>query len=129
MSASGEDVRDVHIVGVAQAPVTREDSPRGRHLAAEVVQRALADAGVDRDRVDALYVGNMTSGLLTGQQQLGGLIADYAGLAGIDAVTVEAACASGAAAARVAYQTVAGGVNDIVVVCGLERKTHVDRDT
>ena len=122
-------MRDVHIVGVSQAPVTREPAIRGRYLAASVVHEALADAGVDKDRVDALYVGNMTSGLLAGQQQLGGLIADYAELGGIDAVTIEAACASGAAAARMAYLTIAGGMHDVVIVCGLERMTHVDRDT
>jgi acetyl-CoA C-acetyltransferase len=67
--------------------------------------------------------------LLANQQQLGGLVADYAGLRGIEALTVEAACASGGAAARVGYLAVAGGAHDIVVVCGLERMTHVDRDT
>ncbi|HEX6995368.1 MAG TPA: beta-ketoacyl synthase N-terminal-like domain-containing protein [Gammaproteobacteria bacterium] len=122
-------MRDVYIIGVSQAPITREAAVRGRYLAASVVREALADAGVEKDQVDALYVGNMTSGLLAGQQQLGGLIADYAELAGIDAVTVEAACASGAAAARMAYLTIAGGMHDVVVVCGLERMTHVDRDT
>lgn len=122
-------MKDVYIVGVSQAPITREAGGRGRYLAAKVLGEALADAGIDKERVDALYVGNMTSGLLSGQQQLGGLIADYAGLAGVDAVTMEAACASGAAAARMAYQTIAGGINDVVVVCGLERMTHVDRDT
>lgn len=122
-------MREVHIVGVSQAPITRDSTVRGRHLAASVVRDAIADAGIEKDRIDALYVGNMTSGLLAGQQQLGGLIADYAELAGIDAVTVEAACASGAAAARMAYLTIAGGMHDVVVVCGLERMTHVDRDT
>jgi len=122
-------VRDVYIVGVSQTPITRDTAVRGRYLAASVVREALADAGVEKDRIDALYVGNMTSGLLAGQQQLGGLIADYAELGGIDAVTVEAACASGAAATRMAYLTIAGGMHDIVVVCGLERLTHVDRET
>lgn len=122
-------MRDVYIVGVSQAPVTRDTSIRGRYVAASVVREALADAGIDKERVDALYVGNMTSGLLAGQQQLGGLIADYADLGGVDAVTIEAACASGAAAARMAYMTIAGGVNDVVAVCGVERMTHVDRDT
>jgi acetyl-CoA C-acetyltransferase len=102
---------------------------RGRHMAASVVEAALEHAGIERFDVDALYVGNMTSGILADQQQLGGLIADYADLRGVDAVTVEAACASGAAALRMAYMTIAGGMNDVVVVCGLERMTHVDRDT
>ena len=70
----------------------------------------------------------MLSGILAQQQQLGGLIADYAGLAGIEAVTIEAACASGGAAVRVAYQAVAGGIHDAVAVCGVERMTHVERD-
>jgi acetyl-CoA C-acetyltransferase len=122
-------VREVYIIGVSQAPITRDPAVCGRDLAAAAVREALVDAGIEKERVDALYVGNMTSGLLAAQQQLGGLIADYAELTGIDAVTIEAACASGAAAARMGYLTIAGGMNDIVVVCGLERMTHVDRDT
>ena len=122
-------MRDVYIVGVAQTPVTKGTNVRGRYLGAGVVRAALADAGVDGDRVDALYVGNMMSGILAQQQQLGGLLADYADLDGVEAVTIEAACASGGAAARLAYLTVAGGVHDVAVVCGVERMTHVDRET
>lgn len=122
-------MRDVHIIGVQQAPITRDRALRGRYLAAAVVRDALERAGIEKDRANALYVGNMTSGLLGRQQQLGGLIADYAELGGIEAATVEAACASGAAAARMAYLTIAGGLHDVVIVCGLERMTHVDRET
>jgi len=122
-------VRDVFIVGVGQTPVSKETEPGGRHRAAAAVKAALADAGVEPERVDALYIGNMMSGLLAKQQQLGGLIADYAGLPGIEALTVEAACASGGAAARVGYLAVAGGAHDVVVICGIEQMTHVDRDT
>ena len=43
-------------------------------------------------------------------------------------MTIEAACASGGAAVRVAYQAVAGGIHDAVAVCGVERMTHVERD-
>jgi acetyl-CoA C-acetyltransferase len=71
----------------------------------------------------------MTGGILEQQLQLGSLIADYADLAGIDAVNVEAACASGAAAARMAYMTIAGGMHDVVIVCGFERMMHVEKDT
>ncbi len=121
-------LRDVFIAGVGQAPVTKDPEIRGRYLGAGAVKAALADADIDPQRVGALYVGNMLSGVLARQQQLGGLIADYTGLAGIEAVTVEAACASGGAAVRVAYQAVAGGIHDVVAVCGVERMTHVERD-
>jgi acetyl-CoA C-acetyltransferase len=122
-------VRDVYIVGVGQTPVSKETDGLGSIRGTAAVHAALADAEVDPGRVGALYVGNMMSGLLANQQQLGGLVADYAGLHGIEALTVEAACASGGAAARVGYLAVAGGAHDIVVVCGLERMSHVDRDT
>ncbi|HEY3519263.1 MAG TPA: thiolase domain-containing protein, partial [Gammaproteobacteria bacterium] len=101
---------------------------RGRYLGAAAGKEALADAGVEPKAVDALYVGNMLSGILAQQAQLGGLIADYTGLAGIEAVTVEAACASGGAAVRIGYQAIAGGIHDVVAICGVERMTHVDRD-
>ena len=121
-------LRDVFIAGVGQTPITKDPQTRGRYLGAAAVKAALADAGIEPERIGALYVGNMLSGILAQQQQLGGLIADYTGLAGIEAVTIEAACASGGAAVRVAYQAVAGGIHDAVAVCGVERMTHVERD-
>src|SRR5512139_429108 len=120
-------LRDVFIAGVGQTAVNKDPQSRGRYLAAAAVKEALADAGIDTKSVGALYVGNMLSGILAQQQQLGGLLADYTGLAGIEAVTVEAACASGGAAVRMAYQAVAGGIHDAVAVCGVERMTHVER--
>jgi acetyl-CoA C-acetyltransferase len=122
-------VRDVYIAGVGQTPVNKDHAVRGRYLGARAVRAALADADIAPAEVGALFVGNMLSGILANQQQLGGLIADYSGLAGIEAVTIEAACASGGAAARMAYLAVAGGAHDVVVVCGVERMTHVERDT
>jgi acetyl-CoA C-acetyltransferase len=120
-------VRDVYIVGVGQTPVTRDATAPGRELAADAIGQALAAARTEHDAVDALFVGNMTGAVLDRQQQMGSLIADYAGLSGIEAVNVEAACASGAAAARMAFLTLAGGMHDLAVVCGIERMTHQDR--
>jgi acetyl-CoA C-acetyltransferase len=122
-------VRDVFLVGASQTPVNRDSEQRGRHLAATALRGAIEHAGVEDDRIGALYVGNMTAGILGSQQQMGGLVADYAGLSGIEAMTVEAACASGAAAARMGYLMVAGGIHDVVAVCGVERMTHADRAT
>jgi acetyl-CoA C-acetyltransferase len=98
-------------------------------MAAEAIASALLDATAGQDDVGALFVGNMTAGMLGQQQQLGGLIADYAGISGIEAISIEAACASGAAAARMGYLTVAAGVHDVALICGVERMTHADRAT
>jgi acetyl-CoA C-acetyltransferase len=126
--APEQSLRDVFIAGVGQTPITKDPQVRVHELGAAAVKAAFADAGIAPERIGALYVGNMLSGILAEQQQLGGLIADYTGLAGIEAVTIEAACASGGAAVRMAYQVVAGGMHDAVAVCGVERMTHVERD-
>ena len=81
----------------------------------------LKDAGIER--ADALYVGNMLSGELAGQEHVATLIADFVGLRGVEAAKVEAACASGAAAFRVGCMAVASGMADIVVVAGVEKMT------
>jgi len=70
-------------------------------------------------------VGNMLSGELSGQEHLGALVADFAGLRGTEAVKIEAACGSGAAALRVGYIAVAGGLADIVAVVGVEKMTDL----
>lgn len=114
-------MRDVAIIGVGQTEVGEHWDTGLRHLALEAIEAALADAGVPQ--VDALYVGNMLSGRLSKQEHLGALLADFAGLRGVEALKVEAACASGAAALRMGYVAVAGGLADIVVAVGVEKMT------
>ena len=122
-------VKDVYIIGVGQTPVTRDGATPGRELASTAIGDAIRSAGIGHDAVDALFVGNMTGVILDQQSQMGALIADYADLRGIEAVNIDAACASGAAAARMGYLSLAGGMHDIAVICGIERMTHRDRDT
>jgi acetyl-CoA C-acetyltransferase len=114
-------MRDVSIIGIGQTDVAEHWDRSLRHLAGDAVLAAMRDAGIET--ADALYVGNMLSGLLTGQEHLGALIADFVGLRGIEAIKVEAACGSGAAALRMGYAAVAGGLQDVVIVCGVEKMT------
>jgi acetyl-CoA C-acetyltransferase len=116
-------MREVSIIGIGQTKVGEHWERSLRHLAADAVLAAMEDAGVEPAAVDALYVGNMLSGLLSGQEHLGALIADFVGLRGIEAVKVEAACGSGAAALRLGYAAVAGGLHEFVVVGGVEKMT------
>jgi acetyl-CoA C-acetyltransferase len=116
-------MRDVAIIGVGQVEVGEHWDTSLRHMALGAVQAAMTDAGVAQ--ADALYVGNMLSGELAGQEHLGALVADFAGLRGIEAVKIEAACSSGAAALRMGYVAVAGGLADIVIVVGVEKMTDM----
>jgi acetyl-CoA C-acetyltransferase len=114
-------VRDVSIIGIGQTPVGEHWEKSLRHLAYNALAAAMRDAGLER--VDALYVGNMLSGEISGQAHLGALIADFAGLRGIEAIKVEAACASASAAFRQAYIGVASGLQNLVVAVGVEKMT------
>lgn len=116
-------MRDVAIIGAGQVKIDEHWDVSLRHLAFKAVKAALADAGVAQ--ADALYVGNMLSGELAGQEHLGALVADFAGLRGIEAIKIEAACGSGAAALRVGYIAVAGGLADVVIVAGVEKMTDM----
>lgn len=114
-------MRDVSIIGIGLTPVGEHWDQSLRHLAYNAVASALRDANIER--ADALYVGNMLSGEISGQAHLGALIADFAGLRGIEAIKVEAACASAAAAFRQAYIGVASGLQDVVIALGVEKMT------
>jgi acetyl-CoA C-acetyltransferase len=114
-------MRDVVIIGIGQTPVGEHWDKSLRHLAHDAIMAALLDA--DLGAADALYVGNMLSGELAGQEHLGALIADFVGLRGIEAMKIEAACGSGAAAVRVGVMAVASGLHDVVLACGVEKMT------
>ena len=114
-------MRDVCIIGIGQTPVGEHWDRSLRHLGYDAVAAAMQDAGVET--ADALYVGNMMSGEISQQSHLGALIADFAGLRGIEAVKIEAACGSGAASVRMGFLAVASGVHDIVICAGVEKMT------
>lgn len=116
-------MRQVSIVGIGQVPVDEHWDLSLRDLGVQAVLAAMRDAGVEMP--DALYLGTMASGELSGQEHAAALIADHAGLRGVEAIRMEAACASGAAALRAGYLAVASGLLEVVVVCGVEKMTDM----
>jgi acetyl-CoA C-acetyltransferase len=114
--------RPVSIIGIGQMPVERASARSLRELGADAIRQALADAGVER--VDALFAGNMLADELQGQKHLAALLADEAGLRGVEALHVRAATASGAAALRMAYLVVASGEADLAVAVGAEKMSE-----
>src|SRR5439155_1631308 len=112
-------MRNVYIAGLGLTPVGEHWHSSLRELALQAIKAAQQDApGL---KPEALFVGNMLSGELSRQEHLGALIADYAGMRGIEAVTVEAAGASGAAALRQAVLAVSSGLVNIALVVGVEK--------
>ena len=100
-------MRKVAILGIGQTVIGEHWDKSLRDIGGEASFAALQDAGLDK--VDALFVGNMLSPLIDSQNQLGAYLADWIGLWGQEAVKVEAACGSGAAAFRAGLMAVAAG--------------------
>src|SRR5262245_12143210 len=112
---------EVVIAGIGQTGVGEHWEIGLRDLAFAAIQDAVKDSGGLKPQ--SLFVGNMLAPNLSNQAHLGVLIADYSGLLGIEAVTIEAAGASGGAALRQGYLAVASGMVDVALVVGVEKFT------
>lgn len=115
-------LKGVSIVGIGQIPVQKATPQSLKEMGAEVIHRAMQDAGVDT--VDAVFAGNMLADELQNQKHVATLIASAAGLRGVEALQVEAATATGAAALRMAYFAVASGEARLAVAVGLEKMSE-----
>jgi len=98
-----------------------DTSPRA--LAREAFTGALKKSGRDHKDVQVLFVANMLSGMLGGQEHLGALFAEELGCAGIAAYKVEGACASGGLAIHTAVLSLLSGQYETVAVLGVEKMT------
>ncbi len=117
-------MRDVSIIGVASTRFGRHDETPIDDLAAGAARDALADAGIEPERIGALYLGNFVAGMLTGQEVLAGLVGEAIGLGNVPCTKVEGACASGGIAFRHACLAVASGQTDAAIAVGVEKMTH-----
>lgn len=112
-------MRKVAVIGIGQTPVNEHWDKSLRVLAGDAVLSAMQDAGLEQ--LSGIFVGNMMSGSANRQQHLGAYIADWVGMRYADAIRVEAACSSGAAAFRSALMAVAAGELETAVAVGVEK--------
>ena len=117
-------MRDVAVIGVGMTKWGELWEKSLRDIFTETALLAIDDAGVDR--IDSMHIGCMSSGIFVGQEHLASLLSDYLGLNPIPATRVESACVSGGLAFRLGWLEVASGLNDIVLVGGVEKMTDVD---
>ena len=114
-------MRPIAVLGIGQTVIDEHWDKSLREIAGEAAFAAMQDSGVDHP--DALFVGNMLSPLIGGQNQLGTFIADWVGMWRAEAVKIEAACGSGAAAFRAGLMAVASGEMESALVVGVEKMT------
>ena len=121
-------MRDVAVIGVGMTRFGKFLDKSIKDLVREAVDETLADAGVDKGKIEAAYVGNAAAGVLTGQHMIRGqVVLDPLGINEIPIYNVENACASSSFAFNLAWSAVAGGMHDCVLVVGFEKLFHQDK--
>ena len=108
--------RPVFVRGIGIHPFGRFPDRDLTDLGAHAVQAALTDAGIHRPAPCSAYCGSVYGGVAVGHKVLTRL-----GLSGGAITNVEAGCASGAAAFRLAALEVASGAADAALAFGVEK--------
>lgn len=120
-------MRDVAVIGVGLTKFGELWDKSFRNLITEAGSKAIFDSGIEGIEIDAMYVGSMSSGRFIGQEHIGALVADASGFSNLNipSTRVEGACASGGLAVREGFLSIASGINDVVVVGGIEKMNDV----
>ena len=117
-------MRSVAVIGIGETKMGKLPDRSLRDLIMEAGSKAIADAGIGKDRIEALYMGNFNAQYLCLQGHMGPLASEVLGLGNIPTLRIEGACASGGLAFRQAFIAIASGLYDVVLVGGVEKMTH-----
>ena len=106
-------MQSVSIVGIGHIPVGEYNARSWSDLAVESLRLAMQDADVQR--VQALYIGAQCGA----EREGAAAVTLGAGLPGIEALTISAGSASGAAALHVGVLAAAAGAHEVIAVTGV----------
>ena len=106
------------VIGVGMTKFDKPGTKEGDYpdWAKEAGSKALADAGIDYDKVEQAYAGYCYGDSTYGQRALYQL-----GLTGIPVVNVNNNCSTGSSALFLARQAVKGGIADCTMAVGFEK--------
>src|SRR2546426_359680 len=116
-------MRAVAVVGIGKTRFGAFPDRDLRSLAVEAGEKCLKDGHVSPSQVEAFYLGNFAGPSFTGQNHLAPYISTALGILDVPATRFEAACASSGSAFFHAFSLVASGLNDCVLVVGVEKMT------
>ena len=109
-------MRNAYIAGVGMIRFGKYRDRSIEDMAGEVVLKALADAGLERQSIEETFCGTLFGGTLAGQR-----ILRYLGMTGMPITNVENACSSGSSALRQGVASISMGRADAVLVIGVEK--------
>jgi acetyl-CoA C-acetyltransferase len=120
-------MQEVYIVSAVRTPIGsfggNLSSLSATQLAAKAIEAAINRADIDPNFVEEVYFGNVLSANIG--QAPATQAAKLAGLPNIPATTVNKVCASGMKALMLGAQSIALGINNIVVAAGAESMSNV----
>jgi acetyl-CoA C-acetyltransferase len=114
-------MRGVSIIGLGITPFGKHRKRTIIDLAQEACREAIEKAGVEKNKIQALYLGNYASEALVSQGSLAAIVGRNLGLDQIPCIRVGGACASSGIALRQAFLSLAYGIHDFVLVVGVEQ--------
>ena len=114
-------MRKVAVIGIGETKMGKLPDKSLRELILEAGTRALSDAGIEKQGIQALYMGNFNSSYFCNQSHIGPLASEVLGLGNIPTIRTEGACASGSIAFRQGFMAIASGICDVVLIGGVER--------
>lgn len=115
-----EGIRDkVAIIGMGCTRFGERWDARPEDLVTEAFEEAIADAGIDRDQIDAGWFGVFYDEQNVGKSAYP--LSQYLRLPNIPVTRVENLCATGTEALRGAAYAVAAGASDIALAMGCEK--------
>jgi len=117
-------LRDVAIVGIGHSKFGRRTDVNVAELAFESIKGAMEDSGVQKKEIQNVTLGS--AGGWYEESLPAVLVNEYAGFEDVGTMRVEAACASGSAAVRSAYLSIASGEAEVAMAVGVEKMTEVD---
>ena len=113
-------MRDVAVIGVGMTKFGRFPETSFEDLGREAITNAIKDADIKPKEIEFGYCGNVYGGMCMGQRVLKEI-----GIADIEIINVDNACASGSTALRGVWYAIATGLYDIGIAVGIEKLTHL----
>jgi len=110
------EMREVVVGGIGLVRWQRYEGQEIYDFGSDAILNAVKDAEMEWKNIQAAFCGSVYQGTGSGHQ-----VIKEIGLTGIPIVNVENACSSGASAFRLAYQSVAAEIYDIVLAVGFEK--------
>jgi acetyl-CoA acetyltransferase len=121
-------MREVYVVGVGMTRFAKHLDRNIKSLAKEALDKTLADAGIGKEKIEAVYFSNSNWGYQSDQHCIRGQVALRPfGIEGIPIYNLENACAGGATAFHLAWMGVASGLYECALALGAEKMYDEDK--